>query len=310
MSFDFERLHPRGRGGRFASTFSPQEQEGSLQVQPRSEIEWSRRAILSVVATLGPHADSLTLIGGHGVHVRTQSLQLDILPTGDGDLSVTPSIVADHPSIEALMIADGWVHRTPHRPGLWGRTPYQDGAGTTQYREKIDLSAARSLSGSASKSKRGVPALAADHGKHSVNNADGLELAAYDRSLEVIDDIADANQSAQVNVASTTALLVAKAYKVSDRLDDPRTGNVKPKDMGDLWRLTACGNIEQSVTVLREHRNHPEIGDSIAQGQARLHRVLSDPACIQMAFDTFEGIVAPDRIADDFHRWASAIRSA
>jgi hypothetical protein len=60
-------------------------------LEPRSEIEWSRRAIINVVHVLSAHAESLTLVGAHAVLVRTMELDLPTMPTGDGDLGVTPA---------------------------------------------------------------------------------------------------------------------------------------------------------------------------------------------------------------------------
>jgi hypothetical protein len=34
--------------------------------EPRTEIEWSRRAIINVVDVLAVHAESRTLVGAHG----------------------------------------------------------------------------------------------------------------------------------------------------------------------------------------------------------------------------------------------------
>ena len=41
---------------------------------PRTEIEWSRRAIINVVAVLAAHSESLTLVGAHAVLLRTMDL--------------------------------------------------------------------------------------------------------------------------------------------------------------------------------------------------------------------------------------------
>ena len=70
---------------------------------PRTEIEWSRRAIINVVGVLAAHAESLTLVGAHAVLFRTMDLDAPRMPTGDGDLGVTPGLVSDVPSIEALL---------------------------------------------------------------------------------------------------------------------------------------------------------------------------------------------------------------
>ncbi len=91
---------------------------------PRTEIEWSRRAIINVVGVLAAHSEALTLVGAHAVLLRTMELDLPKMPTGDGDLGVTPGLVGDKPSIEALLAEAGYEHRTAARPGLWGRQPH------------------------------------------------------------------------------------------------------------------------------------------------------------------------------------------
>ncbi len=128
-------------------------------VEPRSESEWSRRAITNVAGVLAAHVQSLTLIGAHAVLLRTADLDAPIAPTSDGDLGVTPGLVGDAPSIEALLVEAGYEHRTTARPGLWGRGPYQDRLGNATFQEKIDLLAPHGLSGTTSRSKRSVPAL-------------------------------------------------------------------------------------------------------------------------------------------------------
>lgn len=158
---------------------------------PRTEIEWSRRAIINVVDVLAVHAESLTLVGAHAVLLRTMDLDVPQMPTGDGDLGVTPGLVGDLPSIEALLADAGYEHRTTARPGLWGREPYDEPDGTRSFREKIDLLAPHGLSGTTSRSKRGVPALQPAHGKLVVGNALGLELAAFNRSVMTIIDFVD-----------------------------------------------------------------------------------------------------------------------
>jgi hypothetical protein len=140
---------------------------------PRTEIEWSRRAIINVVDVLAVHTASLTLVGAHAVLLRTLDLDVPRMPTGDGDLGVTPGLVGALPSIEGLLAEAGYEHRTTARPGLWGREAYEELDGTRSFREKIDMLAPHGLSGSASRTKCGVAALQPAHGKLAVGNAVG-----------------------------------------------------------------------------------------------------------------------------------------
>lgn len=211
---------------------------------PRSEVEWSRRAIVNVVGVLTAHADSLTLIGAHAVLLRTADLDVPMAPTGDGDLGVTPGLVGDLPSIDTLLHDASYEHRTTASPGLWGRTPYVDRLGEQRFREKIDLLAPHGLSGTTSRTKRGVPALRAHHGKLAVGNALRLELAAFNRSRLMIIDFADPQLCVEIHVAEIPALILAKGAKVGERLLNQRKGQVRDRTSGTcggLWRSLIPG---------------------------------------------------------------------
>lgn len=275
--------------------------------EPRTEVEWSRRAIINVVEVLQVHAESLTLIGAHAVLLRTIGLDVPRMPTGDGDLGVTPSLVSDLPSIETLLADAGYEHRTTARPGLWGRNRYDEPDGKQSFREKIDLLAPHGLSGTASRSKRGVPALQRAHGKLAVGNALGLELAAFNRSLVTITDFADPRLTADLLVAEIPALILAKGSKIGERLREPRKGPVRDKDLGDLWRLMAVADPAQTAQVIEEFVDHAEVGADVRQSVEWTAEVLRDPVSAErakLAFDTFVDPAAVDQL---FGLWRDAL---
>lgn len=274
---------------------------------PQGEIEWSRRAIINVVDVLAVHAESLTLVGAHAVLLRTMDLDVPRMSTSDGDLGVTPGLVGDLPSIELLLSAAGYEHRTTARPGLWGRTPYREPDGTQSYREKIDLLAPHGLSGTASRSKRGVPALQAAHGKLAVGNALGLELAAFNRSQVAINDFADPRLTVEIHVAETPALILAKGSKVGERLREPRKGAVRDKDLGDLWRLMAIADVSNATQVIEEFIDHPEIGGAVRQGVQWTSEVLRDSVNVERAKLAFDTFVDPAEIDRVFRLWRGAL---
>lgn len=275
--------------------------------EPRTEIEWSRRAIINVVEVLQVHADSLTLVGAHAVLLRTMDLDVPRMPTGDGDLGVTPGLVGDLPSIKALLADAGYEHRTTARPGLWGRTPYQEADGTRSFREKIDLLAPRGLSGTASRSKRGVPVLQPAHGKLAVGNALGLELAAFNRSLVEVGDFADPRFTAEIHVAEIPALILAKGSKVGERQREPRKGPVRDKDLGDLWRLMAVADPVETARVIEEFVDHAEVGADVRQSVEWTTAVLRDPVSVERAKLAFETFVDPVEIDRVFALWRESL---
>jgi hypothetical protein len=274
---------------------------------PRTEIEWSRRAIINVVDVLAVHAESLTLVGAHAVLLRTMELDVPRMPTGDGDLGVTPGLVGDVPSIEALLADAGYELRTTARPGLWGREPYDEPYGTRSFREKIDLLAPHGLSGTASRTKRGVPALQPVHGKLAVGNALGLELAAFNRSLVTIADFADPRLSAELHVAEIPALILAKGSKIGERLREPRKGPVRDKDLGDLWRLMAVVDPDETAGVIAEFLDHQEIGGNVRQSVEWTAAVLRDPVSNERAKSTFDTFVDPSEIDRVFDTWRGSL---
>lgn len=272
-------------------------------VTPRSEMEWSRRAIINVTGVLAAHADSLTLIGAHAVLLRTMNLDVPNMPTGDGDLGVTPGLVGDVPSIEVLLAEAGYEHRTTARPGLWGREPYEEADGTRAYREKIDLLAPHGLSGTVSRTKRGVPALQPVHGKLAVGNALGLELAAFNRSRTTLTDFADPRLSVEIYVAEVPALILAKGSKIGERLRKPRQGPVRDKDLGDLWRLMAVADPAETTRVFAKFLGHPEVGVDVRQSVEWTAEVLRDPQSRERAKSAFDTFVDPDEIDRTFETW-------
>ena len=275
--------------------------------EPSTEIEWSRRAIINVVEVLATHAASLTLVGAHAVLLRTMELDVPRMPTGDGDLGVTPGLVGDLPSIETLLVVAGYEHRTTARPGLWGRAPYDEPDGTRAFREKIDLLAPHGLSGTSSRSKRGVPALQSAHGKLSVGNALGLELAAFSRSLVTIDDFADPRLTSEIHVAEVPALILAKGSKIGERLREPRKGAVRDKDLGDLWRLMAVADPHEAARVIASFLEHSEIGADVRQSLEWTSFVLLEPLSRERAKSTFDTFVDPAEIDRTFDLWRDAL---
>jgi len=76
------------------------------------------------------------------------------------------------------------------------------------------------------------------HGNRAARRILGLEAALIDHSpIEIMPlDAADA-RSITAEVAGPAALLIAKAHKLHDRVEDDRSHRVKDKDASDVVRL-------------------------------------------------------------------------
>lgn len=272
--------------------------------EPNGPVEWSRRAIINVVDALGTQTGAVTVVGGHAVQIRTENLGIEILPTTDGDLAVTPGLVTDEVSIGGLMVAAGYVSRDASRPGLWGRGTFTDGNGATRFREQVDLAVPFALSGARNARKRSTPALSQVHGKMSTSNTSGLELATKDRSEIEIVDLAEPSISRIVNVAGIPALLVAKAQKVSERMSEPGARRLKTKDLGDVWRLLASATPDSARTTIETHLADADIGAAVSAGLGHLRRVLSSRFSTELAYESLRDSVSRKRIEQDFGTWS------
>lgn len=229
------------------------------------------------------------------------------MPTDDGDLGVTPGLVSDVPTIEALLDQAGYEHRTTARPGLWSRESYDEPDGKRSFREKIDLLAPHGLSGTVSRSKRGVPALQHAHGKLSVGNELGLELASFNRSRKAIADFTDPRLTAEIHVAGIPALILAKGSKIGERHREPRKGSVRDKDLGDLWRLMAVADPRETAGVIAEFVDHDEIGADVRQSIEWTADVVREPVSRERAKLTFDTFVDPAEIDRIFDLWREAL---
>jgi len=88
---------------------------------------------------LAAQRDSLTLIGGQAVMMRTVDRYGFNTFTKDADFAITPELVSDAPNIEQVLKDAGFESRNRDRPGLWGRNPITTPDGRTVYTEQLDL---------------------------------------------------------------------------------------------------------------------------------------------------------------------------
>lgn len=78
----------------------------------------------------------------------------------------------------------------------------------------------------------------APHGAHAARKAEGLEAALVDHAPMAISALdASDTRSITVEVAGLAAMLVAKAYKIRDRLADNNVDRLSDKDAADVYRI-------------------------------------------------------------------------
>ena len=226
--------------------------------------ERSRRLLITTIVALGEHANAMTVVGAHAVHVWVQKKwgPVDMESTRDGDLAVNPVLIAEDPKIMQIMAEIGLEPARPERPGIYG---YVNERGLSwEQRTTVDLLVPETYAGSKGRSAR-IPGQ-----KSATTRAYGLELAIHDRTLIRISTTdGEPEMSVEVNVAGPAALLIAKAHKVSERLADvdKRPDRLRPKDSGDIALLMmVTDGAEMAKTMTRHVAETPEIRGVVQDG--------------------------------------------
>jgi hypothetical protein len=224
---------------------------------PRPEIDpryvEARRVLLDALEALAPHGRAFVVAGAQAVYLRTGDADVAIAPyTTDGDLALDPALLGDDPQLEAAMksagfdlsLVDGHVE-----PGVWVTKARNGG---NEFLIPVDLivpeGAARG--GGRRGARLGI------HGKRAARRAAGLEAALVDHSPMIVAALSPADsRSIEVEVAGSTALLIAKAHKLHDRVAASRADRIDDKDAADVVRLmqtTSATDVGTTFIKLRE----------------------------------------------------------
>ncbi len=192
----------------------------------------ARRALLDVLEALGDQRESVILIGAQAIYLHTSSFDSSVAEyTKDADLALKLDGLANEPSIGFLLTQAGFSLTESNNPGQWlsaSRTP-------------VDIMVPKKLAGD-HRRRADLPG----HGDRTARSTHGIEGCLVDCELRLIEtsDVSD-TRSFEILVAGPASLLVAKAFKISERLSDDRL--VQDKDAHDIYRLLAAVPLEVLV---------------------------------------------------------------
>lgn len=228
----------------------------------------ARDSLLDVLYALETHRDALVLVGAQAVYERTKDLT-EVTPTStsDGDLGVDPTLIAESPLLGDAMTAAGFFLARPERPGIYSRMP--TGPDGRPVPPTIDLIAPEALAGSGTRGAR-----MGNHGKNVVGRAAGIEMSMIDRTPMLLSPLGGSRRApVEVNVAGHGALLCAKAWKLTERLqaaDAGHGGRVRAKDAADVWRLMSSSDPKGVRRSFDLAEGHPRFGDATRTGRRYL----------------------------------------
>lgn len=185
----------------------------------------ARRALLDMLEALASQRDAVVLVGAQAIYLHVGEGELAIAPfTIDADLALDPRHLMDHPLLEQLLRAEGFL--PSGQSGAVGTWVAPIGRGVP-----VDLLVPEAL-----EPQGGRAAKLGDHGPRTARRARGLEAAVVDRDRLTVSalDVGDP-RSFEVWVAGPAALLVAKLHKIAERVEQP--GRLRDKDALDVYRL-------------------------------------------------------------------------
>jgi len=233
----------------------------------------SRRLLIDAVYALSMFKDAITVVGAHAVHewVKETWGPVDMEATRDADITINPSFIADNPSILETLKNIGLEPALQDRPGIYGL----EGESNLplEARTTFDILVPESYAGGGNRAAR-IPGQ-----KNTAGRAVGLELSLWDKHLRKLATIDEPIKDAEVFIAGPAALLVAKAHKIHERLEQvmKRPDRLRPKDSGDIALLMMVSDpVEVRQTMNNNATAHPETAEVIRSAANWLVEMYSD----------------------------------
>lgn len=226
----------------------------------------ARRVLIDALEDLAEHRDAIVVVGAQAVYLRTGAANVGVAEyTTDGDLAVSSDLLADSPLLEDVMsVRFDHGRRGPSEaedPGVWRRTVEIEGE---QIEIPVDLIVPEGIAPPGG--TRG--ARLGPHGNRAARKAPGLEAAILDNDVLTIEALDDDRRSVAARVAGPTALLIAKAHKITDRLavEEVRPDRLIDKDASDVYRLMLTTPPEQINEVLPTLLDDPRVAGPAQRG--------------------------------------------
>jgi len=253
----------------------------------------ARRVLLDALGLLAPHGKAVIVVGAQAVYLRTGAgdVGITIAPyTTDGDLVLDPTLLRTEPDLEALMIGAGF---SADHPGMWQRTEQVNDEDVII---PVDLIVPEGASTGQGRRRARIP----PHGERTARRAVGLEAALVDHSPIPVGSLDPAdNRIVTVEVAGVTALLVAKAHKIRERVDSGRSDRLSDKDAADVYRIMQTTRPADVATTIRNLIEDPLSSEVTSQSLDYMRDLFGRRAGegVAMAQRALQLAVDPDQVA-------------
>lgn len=208
----------------------------------------ARRALLDALEAMESHLDSLVLVGSQAVYLHSSEVKSPVAAfTKDADLSVDTRTIANTPLIEVAMVEAGFEIRDAGQPGGWWSSKDV----------RVDLMVPEGIAGPGTRGVTMPP-----HDRRAARNTKGIEGCLVDNDILLINAL-DPNdlRKYQMKVAGPASLIVAKVFKINDRIANPRR-RLEDKDAHDLYRLlraVSTNDLLEGFKVMLSHEISREV---------------------------------------------------
>jgi hypothetical protein len=269
----------------------------------------ARRVLLRALEALAPHRDALVVAGAQAVYLRAGAATIGIAAyTTDGDLALDPTLLLDAPELEEIMRGAGFTLLEPQpervEPGIWVAQEIVDGESLVI---PVDLIVPEGFaSGGGRRGARLGP-----HGNRAARRTVGLEASLVDNDVMTITSLEPSDtREIAVKVAGSTALLVAKAHKIHDRVEAGKADRIGDKDAADVYRLMQTTPTATVIEAARRLLEDQRAAEPTAQALQYTEALFGTPASagVQMATRALRLAISEDEIAVLMTSYAATLR--
>lgn len=215
-------------------------------------------ALFEAMLALGPHRNSVILVGAQAVYQHTGKINIAIAEyTRDSDLVLDVSTLADEPEISNLLKTAGFYQTQGANPGAW----------LSRKGIPVDLMTPFTFTSGGSRAADISP-----HKKESARRTPGLEAAIVDNKFMEIRSLEFGIAPLTMKVAGPAALIIAKAYKIFDRKSS--ISRLVDKDALDIYRLLLATEGSDLIPVFKRLLSDPTTRATASDGMGYLNEIF------------------------------------
>lgn len=221
----------------------------------------ARRALLDALVALKPHLQSVILIGAQAIYFHTGSAKSPVSEyTKDADITLDTRSLALDPTVQFLMSQAGFSLNDTGNPGRW----------LNNLGIPVDIMVAERIAGKGTRSVEIPP-----HGKRTARRAKGIEGCLVDNSQLIVTALDKTDsRSFEIRVGGPASLLIAKAFKIHERVTEKR--KLEDKDAHDIYRLLVAKQVADILPGIQKMLDHSISREITRDGLSYLQTLFAD----------------------------------